>query len=796
MFKIRFIVNTFFILFYDFSGGNSMKAVVSASDEGTLLRPLTCALPKCKLEILGKPILFYVLDSLLDLEISEIILILKYKASQIEAMFPENEYKGLPVTLVIEEEFSGTAGSVKNAVGDCEETLLVLNGDSLFEFDLKEAKKRHISNSNDATIICKSVDDPREYGVVAVGENNRILEFIEKPGWSEAFTNIANCGIYFLEPRVLKKIPENKLCDFKKELFPKLLTENFKFEAFISSDYWCEIEDLESYKKVQFDILGGKTNKKPPFIAENVFTNSTVPNGNFVIVPPVYFGDNVQIESGAVIGPFAVIGEGSLISKGSKIRESILLKNVYVSSGCSVNGALLSDGVSVKKGASVFENSVLGQDAIIGEESVIANGVLVWPNKTIENGVTITENVKYSQPVNTALQINDIIFGDFGVELTPEKTARLGAAIGTLFDGIRVGIGIDGETNSLALKCGMLGGLISVGAKSFDLGICFFSQMFYYSAFCDVDVAIFISGGENGVSLSLCEKGGVALSREKIRKIEMILKRSEFNRCSGGDCQSVSVMNSLEQMYLNEIARQFENVKISIGGVLFFCGNKIISQCVSNALERLGLTQENEDFIVKINNIGTKITVVENSTSFSHEKILAVVAHNEMKQGNDVALPWDAPQIITTLGNSLGRKTYRFSDYSFTQDENSKIKSVTVNQLWSRDAVFLMFKLLKIMNETNKSLKALADELPEFYVAKKVMEIDISPTLISKELLGNDFKTDESGGVTLKNEKGVAKVKSESNGKSLKIITEAVTMELAEELCGEIERLISIDIDS
>ena len=469
---------------------------------------------------------------------------------------------------------------------------------------------------------------------------------------------------------------------------------------------------------------------------------------------------------------------------------------MYVSSGCSVNGALLSDGVSVKKGASVFENSVLGQDAIIGEESVIANGVLVWPNKTIENGVTITENVKYSQPVNTALQINDIIFGDFGVELTPEKTARLGAAIGTLFDGIRVGIGIDGETNSLALKCGMLGGLISVGAKSFDLGICFFSQMFYYSVFCDVDVAIFISGGENGVSLSLCEKGGVALSREKIRKIEMILKRSEFNRCSGGDCQSVSVMNSLEQMYLNEIARQFENVKISIGGVLFFCGNKIISQCVSNALERLGLTQENEDFIVKINNIGTKITVVENSTSFSHEKILAVVAHNEMKQGNDVALPWDAPQIITTLGNSLGRKTYRFSDYSFTQDENSKIKSVTVNQLWSRDAVFLMFKLLKIMNETNKSLKALADELPEFYVAKKVMEIDISPTLISKELLGNDFKTDESGGVTLKNEKGVAKVKSESNGKSLKIITEAVTMELAEELCGEIERLISIDIDS
>ena len=107
-----------------------------------------------------------------------------------------------------------------------------------------------------------------------------------------------------------------------------------------------------------------------------------------------------------------------------------------------------------------------------------------------------------------------------------------------------------------------------------------------------------------------------------------------------------------------------------------------------------------------------------------------------------------------------------------------------------------MFRLLKIMNDSKKALCTLVSELPEFYVAKKVMEVDVSPALISKELLCNDFKTDESGGVTLKNEKGVAKVRSESNGKSLKIITEAVTMELAEELCVDIENLISIDIDS
>ena len=44
-----------------------------------------------------------------------------------------------------------------------------------------------------------------------------------------------------------------------------------------------------------------------------------------------------------------------------------------------------------------------------------------------------------------------------------------------------------------------------------------------------------------------------------------------------------------------------------------------------------------------------------------------------------------------------------------------------------------------LINDTKKTLSTLVSELPEFYVAKKVMEIDISPALISKELLCNDF---------------------------------------------------------
>ncbi len=770
-----------------------MKVVILGGKQGDSLQPLTFG-SVLKSELLGEPLLFYILDNLLGLPVSEIIIIVNCNPGEIEMLFPNNEYKGMSVSVVCEDLSTGNGESVKNTVGDDDETILVISGDSYFEFNLGEAFYRHNINKNDATIICKSVDDPREYAVVNEMENGRITEIVEKPNWSGVFSDLVNCGIYFIEHSVLRFVKENKSNDFIKDLFRTAIDSGLKIYSYKGTEYWCSINDCNSLKKVQFDLLSGKASRKIPFIASGVYTKTSVPKGNFVIIPPVFFGNNVQVESGAVIGPFAVIGEGSLIAKGSKISDSVLSKSVYVSSKCNVSGAILLEGVSVKKSAQILAGAVIGKETLVGEDCVIGENVLIWPNKTIENGLTINENVKYSKPENRVAFINDVIYGDFGVELTPERTSRLGAAIGTLINGVRVGIGVDGEMNSIALKYGMLAGLMSVGAKTFDFGNCFYSQVFYYSIFCDVDIAIFISGGENGVSLSFCEKGGVALSRENLRRLEEILTLGEFNRTTGTDCHNVSVIESIEKMYENEIVRQFEDVRLNFGEILFCCGNPNLDMCVKSMFKRLSISSDSEDFIAKINNTGTRLSIVEKNENFSHEKILAVVAFYEMKKGSDVTLLWDAPQVITTLASEMGRKALSFSDYNYS--DRSKMKNISADKLWSCDAVMLMFKLIKIMHEENKTLQELTGEIPEFYVAKKVMTIDASPSVISKELLKKDFKTDSSGGISRKNKKGVARVRNDNNGKSLKIITEAVTTELAEELCVEIEKLISIDIDT
>ena len=65
-----------------------------------------------------------------------------------------------------------------------------------------------------ATLLLTKVENPLEYGVVITDQDGRVLRFLEKPGWSEAFSDTVNSGIFILEPDVLDYIPDGVEFDF------------------------------------------------------------------------------------------------------------------------------------------------------------------------------------------------------------------------------------------------------------------------------------------------------------------------------------------------------------------------------------------------------------------------------------------------------------------------------------------------------------------------------------------------------------------------------------------------------
>src|SRR5207237_7606985 len=130
---------------------------------------------------------------------------------------------GMEVGYSVEESPLGTAGSVRLAAKQLDETFLVISGDALCDVDLSALIAFHKERQAAVTIGLKAVDNPLEFGIVVTDEEGKVERFLEKPSWSQVFSDTINTGIYVLEPEVLRHVPTDRPYDFSNELFPYLL---------------------------------------------------------------------------------------------------------------------------------------------------------------------------------------------------------------------------------------------------------------------------------------------------------------------------------------------------------------------------------------------------------------------------------------------------------------------------------------------------------------------------------------------------------------------------------------------
>ena len=115
----------------------TVQAIILAGGYGTRLLPLTEDKPKPLIDILGKSVLERVCERVLDCEITNITVTAMYKPEMIERHLKERFQNRIKT--VREKIPLGTAGAVKNAYDGKSEAVLVLSGDGIFDFDLKNA---------------------------------------------------------------------------------------------------------------------------------------------------------------------------------------------------------------------------------------------------------------------------------------------------------------------------------------------------------------------------------------------------------------------------------------------------------------------------------------------------------------------------------------------------------------------------------------------------------------------------------------------------------------------------------
>ena len=192
------------------------------------MRPLTDEIPKCMIEINGKPLLDYHLKFLREAGIKKIILACGHKWEVIK------KYYGNKFIYSVESEPLGTAGAVKKALLLIEEEeFFVYNADDIIDLNWKE-----FGNLGANSI---AVGHPRStFGAVDVDEKNNVLGFREKP--KETFW--ANAGAYIFSKKT--SLPEKG--NLEIDVIPKLKLKAFKHEGF-----WLQVnteKDIEEAGKI------------------------------------------------------------------------------------------------------------------------------------------------------------------------------------------------------------------------------------------------------------------------------------------------------------------------------------------------------------------------------------------------------------------------------------------------------------------------------------------------------------------------------------------------------------------
>jgi mannose-1-phosphate guanylyltransferase len=350
-----------------------MQAVILSGGQGTRLRPLTSTMPKPAVPMVNRPMLWYMIDWLRGHGVTEIVMSVGYKADGLRQALDEVGHEGVEITYVEEPEPLGTAGAIKFAEQYLDQRFLVLNGDTLADYDLSAEIAQHERTGARATLALVPVEDPTAYGVVVTGDGQAVEAFIEKPRLEDAPADPRiNAGAYVLEREVLEMIPAGENRSFELDVFPQLVGHGIY--GFDADGYWLDLGTPERYFEATRDLLAGRVHSYLDRLRDargNVFAADADVTG-VATTAPVVIADGSTIESGTCIGPNCVIGRGVVLGADCRIRGSVVMDNARIGTGVTITDSIVGPSVVIENGADLLAGSVIGEAAVIDRDAIVA----------------------------------------------------------------------------------------------------------------------------------------------------------------------------------------------------------------------------------------------------------------------------------------------------------------------------------------------------------------------------------------------------------------------------------------
>ncbi len=809
-----------------------MKAVIMAGGEGSRLRPLTCALPKPMVPIVNRPCMEYIVNLLRRHGIRDIAVTLQYLPEEIRSYFGDGGDFGVNLVYFTEDTPLGTAGSVKNAASFLDETFIVISGDALTDCQLEKAAAFHRERKALATLVLTSVPCPLEYGVVIADREGRITRFLEKPGWGEVFSDTVNTGIYILEPEILDYIEENRMVDFSKDLYPRLLAEEMGLYAFVMEDYWCDIGNVEQYLQAQFDILEKKgillplpgTEIRPGvWVGRNTRIDPAAKT-----LPPVVIGDDCSVGPGARVGPAVVLGKGVRVGRAASLKRSVIWDHAWIGERAELRGVIVGKGGRILSGARLFEGAVVGDRTLVGENSELKAGVKVWPGKWVEKGTRLSSSLVWGNCGRAHIFGSKGITGELFTEITPDFACRIGMAAGS---GVNVSgrfaLGSDGQPDTLMIKNAVLSGLMSTGLQVIDLGKVTFPVVRYGVRAFDLKGGLHICRrGMGKINIRFLNRFGAEYSRDDQRKVEGLLAREEYRLTSPEAVLPVEYLPDAARSYINYLLGFFDRELTGRAGIKIVIDydpdrlgslvpdlfdalgcevttfatprnqNRAFAEMLKTA-ELFGdvVRVEGADFGAVLDAGGEEVILVDERGRIIGEEALAallsLIVLNANNRRTVLALPVTVPEPVVEMARHRGAEVKRTKTAPWALMQAFLDEEVRVSQrrcpqfLLYGDALAILASLVEFLAQQGKPLSQVLMEMPGFATARKSVEVgwDAKGRVLRRlveEVGEHRLNTDE--GIKVQHPEGWALVLPDADEPLCRVYCEAFNQEVAESL--------------
>ena len=353
-------------------------ALILAGGRGSRLKDLTNRRAKPAVPFGGKfRIIDFPLSNCINSGIRRVGVVTQYKSHSLIRHIQRgwsflngefNEYiEVLPASQQNEKEewYKGTADAVYQNIDILKESnaeyVIILAGDHIYKMDYGQMLATHVRKNADMTVACINVplEDAKGFGVMSVDNDDRIVEFAEKPANPKHMPGdttqaLASMGIYVFNVQFMYEQLERDAADpdsandFGGDIIPYLISRAKVFahrfaESCVGAKfglyYWRDVGTIDAYWEANMEL----TRVTPEL---NMYDKQWPIWTYQEQLPPAKFVFHDTDRTGEATD--SIVSGGCLIS-GSSVNSSVLFSNVRVHSYCAIDGAVIMPNVVVNR---------------------------------------------------------------------------------------------------------------------------------------------------------------------------------------------------------------------------------------------------------------------------------------------------------------------------------------------------------------------------------------------------------------------------------------------------------------